>query len=212
MDGLSLCMHKSRKLWFLFPPTDHNLKLMKIELGQNAKLWRVGARMEGGVVCETTDKEAIYLPAGCIHAVFTLDGGFLVSLDFTTRDSVSVFGRYLAQDLHLAMDEESQRNCLFSYIESLEVALHNQRAVAAVESWLKLEPRLQRTATQDFDWCQTAKTCWVSFLDTTDAMGVVCPCGRVDTDVSFSDHMKASHLRLIMTACRAAPSRRRQRR
>lgn len=123
MDGLSTTIDTCRKLWFIFPPTSHNLELMKAKLSQNAKLLRIGHQLEGGVVCETAGGQAVYLPAGCIHAVLTLEGGFLASLDFTTRESVQAFGRYIAKDLYRALDEESQRNCFFSYLEFLEVAL-----------------------------------------------------------------------------------------
>ena len=198
MDGLSTTIDTCRKFWFMFPPTDHNLELMKAELSQNAKLLRIGHQMEGGVVGETTGGQAVYLPAGCIHAVLTLEGGFLVSLDFTTRESVSAFGRYIAKDLHRALDEESQRNCFFSYLDCLEVALYNQRVLTASESWLTLEASLQQTASRDLEWRQAAKKCWTKFFADMESIELICPCGKAGMEESFADHMKANHLRSVM--------------
>lgn len=143
----------------MFPPTEHNLDLMRGERCENAKLFRVGNSMEGGFVCETTGDDALYIPAGCIHAVFTYEGRFLPSLDFTTRNSVVLFRNYLSKELHLALDEESRRNCLFAYLQCLEVALFNQRISEAVDSWLALEKTLEEVASHDRLWKDAACRC-----------------------------------------------------
>ena len=53
------------------------------------------AVLEEGLVVHTTSAEAVYLPAGCLYAVFTTEGGFLVSIDCTTHMSVWPFAQYL---------------------------------------------------------------------------------------------------------------------
>jgi hypothetical protein len=88
MDGISAPLDGCTKIWFLYTPTLHNLALMAQERGQHGKLARLADRLEGGIVTQTTSAEAIYIPAGCLHAVFTTEGGFLVSIDCTTRLSV----------------------------------------------------------------------------------------------------------------------------
>ncbi|KAG4430017.1 hypothetical protein IFR05_014500 [Cadophora sp. M221] len=80
------------KLWIMFPPTPQNLQLMQSADGQRSKLARIGKDLGGGLVIKADSSQALYIPAGCIHAVFTLHGGFLVSLEFTT--SLSVKGSF----------------------------------------------------------------------------------------------------------------------
>ncbi|CZT10695.1 uncharacterized protein RAG0_15104 [Rhynchosporium agropyri] len=83
-NGISSPIGKCKKLWMVFPPTVKNIGLMKRVDGQRAKLTRIGRSLEGGLVFTTNSNEAIYLPAGCIHAVITFEGGYLIAIDFVT--------------------------------------------------------------------------------------------------------------------------------
>lgn len=195
LESISATLDSCRKLWIMFPPTNRNLELMKVERGQNAKLARIGNQMEGGIFFESTSEDAVYIPAGCIHAVLTLAGGFLVSLDFATRDTIVPFGNYLAKCLHHALDEHSQRTCLFAFIHCTEVSLCNGRVQEAVDCWLALEDLLRDTANDDRSWLQTAKTCWKGCLDLPE--GLNCPCGSEPRLTSFTEHFLNVHLRYL---------------
>ena len=76
----------AEKYWLLYPPTEKNLTAIKSIDGQRGKLLRLVHQLEGGVIVETTSSHAILLPAGCAHATFTLQGGYLVTKDFTTEN------------------------------------------------------------------------------------------------------------------------------
>jgi hypothetical protein len=52
---------------------------MQDEQGEHTKLARPGGLLKGGVVIRITSREAIYTPV-ILHAVFTVQGGFLVSI------------------------------------------------------------------------------------------------------------------------------------
>jgi hypothetical protein len=47
--------------------------------------------LEGGMVVRTTSDDVLYIPAGYVYAVFTIRGGFLVTIDCITRDSIWPF-------------------------------------------------------------------------------------------------------------------------
>ncbi len=49
-----------------------------------AKVRQSWKHLGDGLVLTTNSTEAIHLPAGCIHAVITLEGSSLVATDFTT--------------------------------------------------------------------------------------------------------------------------------
>jgi hypothetical protein len=88
MDGISSPIDECEKLWLLYPRTELDLSLMHREHGQHTKFAQSAALLEFGLVVRTTSKDALYIPAGCLHAVFTIQGGFLVSIDCTTIDSI----------------------------------------------------------------------------------------------------------------------------
>ncbi len=88
MDVISPLIDECEKIWFLYLGTEFSLSLMQNEQGQLAKFARLGGVLEGGVVVRTTSKDALYIPAGCAHGVFTIRGGFLLTIDCTTRDSI----------------------------------------------------------------------------------------------------------------------------
>jgi hypothetical protein len=153
--------------------------------------------MEGGIVFTTASDKAVYIPAGCIHAVYTLGGGFLFSLDFTTKDSVVPFGNYLSKFLHLALDEEGRRSYLFAYVDSTKIALFNGRHSEAIDSWLALASLLQTTASQDPLWLRTALSCWEKFFESSEWISLACPCGLEQGVERFASHMKEDHLHYL---------------
>jgi hypothetical protein len=104
------------------------------------------------MVVRTTSKNALYIPADCLHAVFTIRGGFLVSIDCTTRDSILPFSQYLKSSLATALDVEGQRHCMFLYLECLAVALDHGRSEKAIGGWLSIESLLQKVAQRDHEW------------------------------------------------------------
>lgn len=88
MDGISSPIDECEKVWFLHSGTELNLSLMQKELGPIAKLVRLGGLLEDSVVVRTTSRDILYNPADRVHAVFITRGGFLVTIDYTTRDSI----------------------------------------------------------------------------------------------------------------------------
>lgn len=88
MDGISSPIDECEKVWFLYPGTELNLSLMQNELGHHAKFARLGDPLEGGMIVRTTSRDALYIPACYVHAVFTIRGGILVTTDRATRDSI----------------------------------------------------------------------------------------------------------------------------
>jgi hypothetical protein len=83
----------------IYPPDKRYLSQLESAEGQKAKLARIGPSLKGGIIMKTTSAEAIYLPAGCIHATFTIEGGYLIALDFTTMGSMKAFSTYIASGM-----------------------------------------------------------------------------------------------------------------
>jgi hypothetical protein len=193
MDGLSSPLHDCEKIWLLYPPTQCNLSLMKRADGQHGKLARIGHLLEGGIIVRTSSADAIYIPAGCMHAVFTLHGGFLVALDCTTSKSIWAFAQYLQHGLDVSLDVEGRRECLFFFLESLEVALHNSlTAPDAVRAWLSIENRLRTIAQRDAEWKAAAKEVWGSWDGDVPLHCLDCHC--ISSEAIDKSHLEQAHL------------------
>ena len=211
MDGLSAPMHKCQKIWFMYPPTEKNLSLMAKEDGQVVKMTRLAQSLEGGVMFYTSSDSAVYIPSGCIHGPLTVSGGFLVTMDFTTRNSVLPFSRYLNLNLYASLDQEGQRDCYYLYLECLSVALANGRHNLAIKCWISVGDRLNQRASTDHKWKAAASACWGSFLSTRIPHGTICPCNIGCHEIEFAEHFRDSHLWFLNRDARPRSTRRTQR-
>jgi hypothetical protein len=161
---------------------------MKKERNQQAKISRIGASLEAGIILETTKAHVAYMPPLCLHGTFTTSGGFVVTSEFTTKDAIRPFSAYLSLDLHLAYDAEGQNACFDLFLECTEVALQNGAVTDAVEGWIQSKVTLRRHARKLPRWRKAARECWNTYLvDSSEAENVLCPCGSSD---EFSTHFR----------------------
>ena len=193
MAALSATIDECKKTGFFFPPTDHNKDLMKQASGQLAKFSRIGSLREYGVVGKIDSSIAVAIPSACLHSFITQQGGFLVSIDYTTEESIWPFSQYLGSDLIKDLDEKSQQNCLFLYLDCLEVALKNGSSRKAFEGWLSIESYLRQVAQRDSQWRQGAWKIWEDFMQGAPAIQVKCACARED-QVQSREHFEEAHL------------------
>ncbi|KAI1146254.1 hypothetical protein F4825DRAFT_201537 [Nemania diffusa] len=82
--GVTLLHGGCVKLWALYPLTPHNLEQFSAVHRSDAAFIEVRGQLEGGELCVQTDDQAIYLPPGCIHSAYTLRGGLVPGIEFTT--------------------------------------------------------------------------------------------------------------------------------
>lgn len=82
--GVTLLNRGCVKLWALYPLTPHNLAQFSALHKSNAAFIELQGNLEGGEFCLQTEYQAIYLPPGCIHGTYTLQGGLTPGIGFTT--------------------------------------------------------------------------------------------------------------------------------
>lgn len=106
--GRALCIDRCEKLWFMWPPTSHNLQLWAANQGLGISLIRYGAELEGGLVANTAGNgdNALSMPAGTLHSAFTLEGGVLSGINYTTAEDIQLAGRMLELQVERSHDEE----------------------------------------------------------------------------------------------------------
>ncbi|KAH7357093.1 hypothetical protein BKA65DRAFT_580384 [Rhexocercosporidium sp. MPI-PUGE-AT-0058] len=163
-DGVSSPIGQCRKLWMVFPPTTKNLVLMKQAEGQRAKLDRIGKKLEGGLVFRTNSDEAIYLPAGCIHAVIPLQGGFLIATDFTTPLSSKPYAAMINAGLDDSGAADTFRLEVFRrFLSSVDYGLSCKHEALAITSWIGTL-NIRRYAKVCQNWKKTAIKVWNEFF------------------------------------------------
>ena len=141
MDAVS-CIGACRKVWFMWPPTEHNLSEMRrVDCQRNFHMLR--SQLDNGVVVETDSTMALHIPAGWLHATFTVEGGFLGGITAVTAEAIPLISFWVEVELETRGDDI--RGNLDIYTRALEEALCSQNkdvVRAALEGWKQLQPRL----------------------------------------------------------------------
>jgi hypothetical protein len=199
----------------MYPPTEKNLAAMKGLEGQRGKLARLLHDLEAGIVVQTTSEHALYIPAGCIHATFTLQGGFLVANDFTTSLSLKALGAYITSGLDSTLSSTAREDCFILFKRCLDVCLTHRQLIPAIKACLSAGPQLAMWADSNPEWRTDMQRLWQQnklCLDqiTTGDNLFTCPCEQQSADMVFSDHFASSHLPfLVSTPEQRARKRRR---
>jgi len=163
-----------------------------------SRLKQLAISLECSLIVQTTSSKAIYLPAGWIHAVFTITSGFLVTMDFTTQDSIEAFLRYLKFNLDTTLDTKSQIHCYKYYLDCLNVALTNGRNIKALQSWVSIENRLQAIGDDNPKWRECAKQIWEKYLSGEEVEQYSCSCGWSNPESCFKRHFENTHLSFVL--------------
>lgn len=159
--------------------------------GQRAKLVRLLHRLEGGVLVETTSSHALTIPAGCAHATFTLQGGYLITTDFTTVKSLISIATYISNDLDEALPPEAREISFEWFQRCLDFTLAQQHTTRAVCAWLKAEPKLAFWASTHRSWRVSVRRLWEQYCQDIHAD---CPCGFHESNLSFLEHFSFGHM------------------
>ncbi|KAE9375997.1 hypothetical protein N431DRAFT_464056 [Stipitochalara longipes BDJ] len=206
-DGISTTIAPTEKVWMMFPPTPKNLQLMQRADAQHGKLVRIGAELKGGLIFHTTSRQAIYIPIGCIHGVFTTHGGFLLSMEFSTPESARVLAALLNSDFDLFKDQYSQAELPGQFIEAVDLALQNNRPLVGLGAWIDALEHVRRWSCKTIDdpsvnkpwmerrgaWMKRVESTWECFFKSPQAEKIQCPCGDMDGE-SLREHVRGRAL------------------
>lgn len=183
---------------------------------QRNKWIRIGKDLEGGLIYKTTSSDAIYLPIGCIHAVFTVEGGFLLTIEFSTPESVKVLSSLFNSHFDRFKDDYSKAELPGQFIESVALALRRNRALVGLKAWIDMEERLRRWADNSEDndsatkntewisrrpgWKKKIVKIWTSFFKSQFSENLSCPCEKMHRSQSLEEHFRADHLSMFRTS------------
>lgn len=204
-DGISTTLGPTEKIWMMFPPTPNNLELMRKADAQKEKLARIGKDLEGGLVLKTTSADVIYIPVGCIHTVFTIHGGFLLTMEFNTPLASSVLSRLFHYDFDKFKEDYAHAELPTRFIESIELALKHNHPLVGLQAWIDSEEHIRRWTDNSTaakyevwnerrsGWKRKVDDMWNEFFRDRESKRIACPCGAMEDGESLKDHFRDTH-------------------
>jgi hypothetical protein len=169
---------------------------MKMVDGQRGKLLRILDRLEAGILVETTAAQALYIPAGCIHATFTMEGGYLIANNFTTSKSINAISAFIAAGLDTSLPSTAREVCFGWFERCLDVSLAHQQFNPVIKAWIAAESHLSVWASSHRQWRTNIRRLWEQYLD--DNAQVVCSCGTQNPNTTISEHLFSTHLQFLL--------------
>lgn len=201
---------KVHKIWFLWPPTTHNLQQYeKLRRSKGPWLERSDV-LEHGVIAAMGPESGIFLPPGWIHGTVTTNGGFLCGITFDAKRAIGMASTIMAMDCRLL---PTQFNRLAPvYCSALSNAFSNKPNDGcnqdAVQGWFDIEESLEsikfKVGTGHRNECRKLLDVWRQYFGGCDDEVVRqkrCErCGwKADRKTSFGKHFWEKHLKIIMT-------------
>jgi len=169
------------------------------------KLDKVGKHLEGGLIVKTNSSEVLYLPAGTIHAILTIRGGFLISTEFTTSKSAKVLSQFLCAQFNDFKYSSEEEDIFDQFLDSIKAALKNNEVELALKAWVDALDPIRKWANDNADASvgerQKRADCnnkvekiFDAFFSSPASKSVECPCGEANKMFSFQDHFRMFHL------------------
>ena len=191
-EVLSTLLDRCVKLWLLYPPTPHNLKIFGMNNLNSGRVHRWHSQLEGAVVIVTDRKSTIYLPCGALHATVTIHPGFLVGQDFVTTRTVKTLFHYLPAQIDACPEAIEDEVDIF--LKALKSALNTPGTsqVDALEGWISHGPSiLRKLANYGYQYQKLIHDALLENLPQDLPNG--CPCGEYFR-CSVKIHFKRQHL------------------
>ena len=118
----------------IFPGSDHNYRCLREarDVGQ-PYIEKCLNKLEGGILAYVDSQAGVYLPPGCIHAVFTVESGFLVGVDWISSDNHVAFARYL---LHGLDDDQDLKDILDLSVKIFRHAMRSRDVADLISTFL----------------------------------------------------------------------------
>jgi hypothetical protein len=77
------------KLWVFFPPTPHNLILLEHSVIYTKRLLHLHDKLQEGRYAIVSEAEACYIPAGYLHATYSLKSNCTVGSSWSSAEALT---------------------------------------------------------------------------------------------------------------------------
>ena len=120
LNVLSVCDDRCVKLWIIHPPSPPNMKAFSLAYGQTNVFGRFEPLASQGLCFFTFPNDAIYLPPGTIHTVYTIASGCLTGTTWASDTGLLASAQLFEQDYR---KRESMTASFTTMIQSLWCAV-----------------------------------------------------------------------------------------
>jgi uncharacterized protein (DUF433 family) len=213
MSAISIGCGQCTKAWFAWPPTQHNENTFYPQSsaaegmsknGETFQFATIAPRLQGGQLVIAGPRDAVYLPAGWIHSVLTLEGSYLIGLTFTCLSQLDTLLRCFRLEAQSCQSTTDQKHTLIMIAATLDLALqslHLADIYEALRVYLGLIDVLnQGISERGLDWGRPVinklTKVIVSYTNrATATFPESCPCGKQSPDgaTHFRAHFPSEH-------------------
>ena len=145
-ESLVQCIGSGRKIFLMWPATDHNMRLMRNFSDQPMRLFRMADQLQGGIMTAVDASVGLATFAGTIHATITLEPGLLVGITWISAENHRPAARCFK--LELSTDVEENLPGLFriiaDQIESSLQGFNSDRHREVLQDWTTYYPLMVR--------------------------------------------------------------------
>jgi hypothetical protein len=166
--------------------------MAKVE-GQKEKLARIDKDLEGGLIYRTDSTKAMYLPFGTLHAVYTVQGGFLLGLDIATPVSSKTYPKLMARGIDGAGTARFKEVIFDRFLLSVDLGFDKNRVEVALGAWIEGLEFAREWAAGNPEWARDTVKVLEEYLGKAEAKKrTTCPCGMKGKH--FIRHFRDVHM------------------
>ena len=123
-----------KKIFLLYPPTQSNLIAFDGVHHSTNRLRTICHDLEGGLMVPLDYTQALAIPSGCLHAVFTHTKGWLVTLGFMDTRTLKPMSACIAHNSS-AIEGEDEEVMLQNWFGQQSSYLTVRHSEIALEAW-----------------------------------------------------------------------------
>lgn len=147
MATISINCDQTRKVWLLWPPTPENENAFypnfDVHDADNElfKFNRIAPHLKEGRIISTGSADAVFIPAGWIHAVITLHGGFLIGYSWSAKEESETLLRCFSLEASFGRSTHDLGSSLQFIISCLALPMNsmdNRTVAEGLKSWIEL--------------------------------------------------------------------------
>jgi hypothetical protein len=98
MDVFSVCTNW--KIWLFFPPSNHNLAIMKSVGKYTKRLFCVFRKLQEGQCGIARPGQAFYIPTGWLHATYSIAGSMTIGTTWSSAEGLAAATIILIRELY----------------------------------------------------------------------------------------------------------------
>lgn len=148
-EGIIDCC-RAVKIVVLWPFSEHNDRVLRRCRNDRDGLFHHLADFEAPLLTVVDDTWSCYLPAGTIHATYTVVGGVLTGLNWVHSENYRISCRIMRYELEMDL-ETSWDGLLWLFVAQLEASLNAPHvehvSTFVLREWIPLASRIQKHMT-----------------------------------------------------------------